>query len=567
MKPTFKLNGNILTVENSLFSFDFPYIESAASYDITPKSRSAAYTEIRAKRQNGSEVAYQMWDDIPVIRVTDDSESCLFKLHGDHWLLRRLNLNAFTDEVDTLTTVNDYTLLYRGIQGKLKGDIFFFEDPLSEDAYVLISETPDHVRGELEIVEHRALTDSPLVLKNGGYPVVMGKCKRGECEALCRAYFRHANDCPGLVTMSNTWGDCHSAERVCESFIQKEIEVAGEIGLDIVQIDDGWQAGNTLYKIGRDEKGNRVFDDPCWDLNTERFPRGIMPLAKLAESKGMKLGMWFAPSSHNCFANLERDKKVLTRGYEEYGVRFFKLDMYQAEDKAHVEKMLELLRHVYSFGDDVSVQMDITRYDRLNYLCGREYGTLFVENRYTRYANAFPHRALRNLWDISRYQPSNRFQFEMINPDLYTENYAPDDVLAPRFYTQDYMFAVVMLSNPLFWMELQFLSDERRAELAPIMSVWKEHRDVLCKADVAPIGERPTGCSHTGFYVSTDGKPQYALLFRELTNRDTATYQLPTEVREVELLYSNGDVSVRAEGKALEVKFSAARSYAFLKLK
>ena len=31
MKPTFKLNGNTLAVENSLFSFDFPYIESAAS--------------------------------------------------------------------------------------------------------------------------------------------------------------------------------------------------------------------------------------------------------------------------------------------------------------------------------------------------------------------------------------------------------------------------------------------------------------------------------------------------------------------------------------------------------
>jgi hypothetical protein len=139
MKPTFKLNGNTLTVENSLFSFDFPYIASATSANITPNSRSAPYTEICAKRQNGSEVAYQMWEDLPVIRVTDDSEFCLFKLHGDHWMIKRINLNAFTDEVDTLTAVNDYTLIERGLQLKLPGDIFFFEDPVTEEAYVLSS--------------------------------------------------------------------------------------------------------------------------------------------------------------------------------------------------------------------------------------------------------------------------------------------------------------------------------------------------------------------------------------------------------------------------------------------
>jgi hypothetical protein len=155
----------------------------------------------------------------------------------------------------------------------------------------------------------------------------------------------------------------------------------------------------------------------------------------------------------------------------------------------------------------------------------------------------------------------------MVNPDLYTESYAPDDMLAPRFYTQDYLFAAVMLSNPLFWMELQFLSAERREELAPIMRVWKEHRATLSKADVMPIGERPTGCGHTGFYVSTDGKPQYLLLFREMSEKESAEVALPIDSAEAEVLYSNAEVKVEIKNKKAFATFSKPRAYAFIKLK
>ena len=317
----------------------------------------------------------------------------------------------------------------------------------------------------------------------------------------------------------------------------------------------------------RDERGNRIFDEPYWDLNTERFPEGIMPLSKLAESYGIKVGMWFAPSSHDCFAKLERDKAVLTKAYEEYGARFFKLDMYQASDKAHVKKMLSLLEHIYSLGDDVSVQMDVTRYERLNYLCGREYGTIFVENRYTKYGIAYPYKPLKNLWDISHYLPSNRFQFELVNPDLNPDGYTDDDCLAPIYYDMDYLFAGVMFSNPLFWMEIQFLSEKRRAELSPLLKVWKEHRGALADADVLPIGERPSGVSLTGFYVSKDGRPEYLLAFREYTDRDTGVFEIPVGSCEAEVLCSNAEAKVELENGYAKVTLSKPRAYAFIKLK
>ena len=256
----------------------------------------------------------------------------------------------------------------------------------------------------------------------------------------------------------------------------------------------------------------------------------------------------------------------MTKCYNEYGARFIKLDMYQATSKEHTDKFIDFLAHIHSLGDDITVQMDVTRHGRLNYLCGGEYGTIFVENRYTKTANSFPHRVLRNLWTISKYQPSNRFQFELINPDLNRDSYRNGDPFAPANYDMDYLFASVMLSNPLFWMEMQFLSSERRSQLVPLIKVWKEHRRTLAKADIMPIGEIPSGRSNTGFYVSANGKPEYLLLFREANDSEIAKFTLPVEKADAKVLYSNADVSLTIEKGVATAKFSKPRAYAFIKL-
>lgn len=560
------IKDNRLTLDNGHITHTFGGFTSAEGARVTPKSRSLPYFEVRAVREDASSVTFQTWDDLSIIRIMDDSEKNLFTLDGQHWSVRAIRLNAFTDECDTLTEEVRHDLIFKGLYKPMRGEIFIFENVLCDRSYLLISETPDHTVGEINLKRKTPQDVFSVSIENGGYPVVLGKCRRGDAEALCRDYFRHANACPLLVTMSNTWGDCHGATRVCEAFIEKEIDAAAALGLDIVQIDDGWQAGNTLYKCQRDERGNRIFDERFWELNTERFPNGIMPLAERAAQHGMQIGMWFAPSSHGCFAKLERDKAVLRHAYQNYGARFFKLDMYQASDKAHVERMQELLASIYDLGDDVSVQMDVTRYERLNYLCSREYGTIFVENRYAKYATAYPYMPLKNLWDVCRYLPSSRFQFELINPDLYPECYPEGDPLVPKYYDMDYLFAGVMLSNPLFWMEVQFLDEARRAELAPLLAVWKEHRASLSRADVCPIGERPSGVGHTGFYLSLNGKPAYLLAFREYTDRTEGAFTLPTDLDTAELLASNADTAIDVCGNRIRITYSKPRAYAFIKL-
>ena len=113
------------------------------------------------------------------------------------------------------------------------------------------------------------------------------------------------------------------------------------------------------------------------------------------------------------------------------------------------------------------LQQDITAEQRMGYLAAREYGTLFVENRYTDFGNYYPHRTLRNLWMLARYVPAQRMLFELLNPARNTERYRADP-LAPGRYTADYLFASVMAAQPLLWMELSGLGRQDAARLQPV---------------------------------------------------------------------------------------------------
>ena len=556
----YTLENEVLTVSNALFTKSFSEVANASSRVEDAQGLSEPYLEITAIDREGAERHYCVWDDLPVVYMPDYREKALLTLTGEHWIVRNIKLRAFTDENDTLTEEGVKHLFQMNLFGECKGEIFCLEDPQSGNAIVIVSETPDYQTASLTVKK------GVLSVENGGNGLALGFCKLGECEALCRNYYRHARKCKGLVTMSNTWGDRNGFDRVCYDFILREIDAAKELGVDIVQIDDGWQTGSTADLTRRDEKGRREFKGDFWDLAEERFPEGMRAVTDYAAKDGIKIGLWFAPDSHDGFALLERDKAILRRAYEEWGFRFFKLDMFWVLSDVDRDQFLELLREIYSFGDDVAVQLDVTRNARMNYLCGRQYGTVFVENRYHRSGNSYPHRILRNLWMLGKYLPTSKFQFEMINPDLYTECYPEGDPLVPSLYDQDYLFASVMLSNPLFWQEMQFLPEKRRRELKPIMEIWKQHRDNLSRADVMPIGDKPSGRSFTGFYVSENGEQKYLLLFREVTAGDTAVITAPVKACQAEILASNADVKAEVTDGAVRVTFSKQRAYAFIKI-
>lgn len=556
---SFRIENGRLIIESGALSLSIDKLQTACSVISDGNGLSEPYTDVIARGKCG-ERHFHMWEGLSLIYMPDYVEGVVLTLTGEHWVVRSVKLHAFSDENDTLTEEGEYNLFGGKLFLPVEGEMFFLEDPQSGNAYVIISEDPDYTRANLEIKNYE------LTVRNGGVPIAIGACRVGECEALARAYYRHAKKPTGLVSMSNTWGDRNGISRVCRDFVLREVDTAKELGVDIVQIDDGWQTGQTSDPGIYDSTGKRHFEGDFWQINTERFPNGIKEITDYAAERGVKVGMWFAPDSNGCFSLLKRDKEVLRKAYEEWGARFFKLDMYWVLGSEYREKFLELLRKIYTFGDDVAVQLDVTRNNRVNYLCGRQYGTVFVENRYHRSGNSFPHRVLRNLWSLGRYLPTQKFQFELINPDLYKECYREGDPFVPSLYDMDYLFAAVMFSNPLFWMEMQFLSEERKAELGRIMSVWRSHRGALAGADIQPIGEKPCGRAFTGFCATVDAHTKYLLIFREVTHREEAVICAPVSEGDISVLAANTDVSACVSEGAVRIKLGKERGYAFIKL-
>jgi len=548
------LNNGVLTISNGLIEKRIPKVESFETMEYDNCGLSKLGLRVRSKIEN-NEYIFDIWEGIPAIEISGANELCA-PMPTEHVTLRAARLWTNTDALDTLVSETERNL-YRGNLPETEGHIFFLDDVVNGGTTVIIARVPDLHTPSLK-VEKRVVK-----LKNYGYPVMIGYCKTENAEKLCREMYKCIFATSGLHAMSNTWGDRNGRTRVEQEFIKREIDAAAEMGLDIVQIDDGWQVG---VPDVFDENKFRVFGDGFWELRDDIFPKGMRYLRDYAAKKGVQLGLWFAPQSRNGFESFERDIAVLKKAYDEWGIRYFKLDMIQLISDGLCEKMREFLNAVYSFGKDVSVELDVTADKRLGYLNSAPYGTIFVENRYTKWANAYPHNTLRNLWQLCRYVPSSKLQFELVNPRLNSDCYKENDPLKPSEYDIDYLFAQVMFSNPLFWLETQFVWDEDKEKLKKIVSLWKKYRSELDASDIRPICEKPSGTSVTGF-VAESGECAHILVFREFTERENSEISFAGAMKGVEMIASNGSPCFEATEEKLKITFDKKCEFVWLRAK
>ena len=481
-----------------------------------------------------------------------DEKNYELTVKNPHTTLRAVRLVTNTDKYDTLVEERE-ALVYRAATEELFGQIFIITDRAAGRSTVLVIPAPDFV------IPCAKIEKGAVVISSEGYPIYAAECAPEHAERAARDWYREHYKPSTIHAMSNTWGDRHGRTRVCDEFIRREIDSGADLGLDVVQIDDGWQTGSPESP---DENGERFFEGDFWELKTDIFPHGMRSLSDYARESGVELGLWFAPHSRGVFEHFDRDLSVIEKAYREWSIRYFKLDMINLPTRHHADRMCELLERITSHGD-TSVELDVTAEKRLGYLAAAPYGTIFVENRYTAWGSYYPYRTLRNAWMLSRYVPLSKCQFELVNPELYTEAYDPADPFRHGSCDADYLFATVMLSNPLFWMETQFLSDKARADLKSIIPVWKQYREELTHADVRPIGEEPSGASLTGFAADT-GELLHLILFREATDRDTLTVDLGVELSGVEVIKEKCPASVTAYGSRLTATVSEPRSYLWI---
>jgi alpha-galactosidase len=522
--------------------------------------------ENNADRKNIESTADMKWDErTPVL-------DRLFP-GGNHWHCRAVEFFDCTDWNNNLVNATSF-IPYR--RTGVRGNLLIAEDGTLSGGFFFLKEAPCsstqlHYDGKDFITEFGNFSVTGFGLApddispdhwTRAYSVVLGVFAGGETEALSalRRYqkqIRAQAEAEDDMVMMNTWGDRSQDSRINEAFCLNELERAHQLGINVFQLDDGWQKGKSPNsKSGKGSFKDIWKDSLYWTPDPVKFPNGLTRVVEKARKLNMRLGLWFNPSIQNDFADWKKDAYAVLALWQRYGITIFKIDGVQINTKNAEE-------HLRCFFDSVAEQskgkiifnLDVTAGRRGGYNMFNEYGNIFLENRYTDWGNYYPYQTLRNLWQLSAYVPAERLQIEFLNKWRNTSKYQSDDPFAPSRYSFDYLFAITMVAQPLAWMEASNLPSEAFS-LGDIVKRYTRLQRQIHKGVILPIGEEPSGRSWTGFQSIVNEHTGFLLVFREDTDRATARLQLrlPKNSR-VQLKTiigdgANSEVNVDEDGKA-----------------
>ncbi|ASN22309.1 hypothetical protein CGK93_02310 [Arthrobacter sp. YN] len=486
----------------------------------------------------------------PHLRELEGGYQDCFPLEPKHCGWKSVEFVDVTDDMDNLVFAST-GLFSRREQRFMKGNVVFVQDHLSKDGLTLIKEGPTAL-GYLDGVESDFFVKGQNVFTTGwsssrdlqksktlttyGSAVVLWSGEETDALSSLHDYHNalHVFDPEkDAFVMSNTWGDQSSDGRLSEQFLLEELEIAKKTGVTLYQIDDGWQNGTTANSVnpgGAWGKGYYEANPDFWEVNHIRFPNGLEPIVASANEKGIRMGLWFSPDSLNDFENWEKDSDILIGLHKRYGISAYKLDGIEFTSKVGEENLTRLMRRVLTgTNGDVFFNMDVTAGIRSGYYGQLQYGSLFLENRFTgkfgAWPNYYPHRTLRNIWMLSRYYPTYRLQAEFLNVQRNTDLY-PDDALAPSNCGLEYALAVTLFANPLAWMEQTGLSEESVETLGRVIPRYREVQSEILSGHVLPIGDEPNGTTWTGFQSITSDHSGYLLILKEHNPEPGQSYKL-----------------------------------------
>lgn len=518
-------------------------------------------------------------DVAPTATASTGADVCeRLDLVQHHARLRNLVLMDRTDLHDNLARVEERRL--NPVETiRLAGCVFVLADPLSDAGLILVKHSPlPHARPAGPVVDLVAQHRRINLLGHGcgdtgeGYAWSVLGYAGGDtgCAAALHALQRcHRPYQPGRDgrLLSNTWGDRNRDGRISAAFIAEEITAGADLGVDVVQIDDGWQRGITSNSVHRDKGGVWLgfwaADPEFWAPHPGRFPDGLTGTASAVAGHGMAFGLWFAPDSADDFAHWRRDADQVLALHRDHGVRFVKIDGVKAHTKTAEANLQRFFRAVLAeSAGSVTFDLDVTAETRPGYFGALSVGPLFIENRYTDWGRYWPHATLRNLWQLAWWIDPLRLRMEFLNP-LRNEDRYGDDPLRPSRYAGDYLFATTCIANPLAWCEVSQLPSEIAASTAALIAVWRDHRERLHGGSILPIGECPDGASWTGFQ-SRHPDSLDLLVFRELNRREDCAFPLPEGPWTADVLYGPAEIGIAADH--LAVRMAEPLSFTWIRL-
>lgn len=453
-------------------------------------------------------------------------------LPGKHWRVNAVEFFDVTDRRNNL--VQEYQqLLYNG-ESRLKGNLLFIDDVLSDHGFFILKEAPTAeaqlaypgfdflVRwGTVQAagigVLPQDMSEEEWVRCYGFVTGVTANGKLGKLQAL-RTYQQNLRThVPGRdnMVLLNTWGDRSQDKKIGLDFSLNEIKAAYRLGITHFQLDDGWQTGRSAASALAKGSFEGIWKRrDYWEPDITKFPDGLGPLVALGKKLGIEVCVWFNPSQDSSYVHWRDDAGALISLYKKYGIRTFKIDGVQVLDKQSDIHMRNMLDSIMKVTDNQAVfNLDVTAGKRYGYHYFNEYGNIFLENRYTDFGSYYPYWTLRNLWMLSRYVPAQNLQIEFLNNFRNTDKYAENDLLAPSTVSFEYEFALTMMAQPLAWMEASGLPEEAFS-ITPVIKKYVALQTDVHAGQIFPIGEEPTGSSWTGFQSIQDGHG-YLLVIRE----------------------------------------------------
>ena len=524
-----------------------------------------------------------VYPDVPgVIERRKSSEELQF---DEKRIIRSTAITCLdqTDIRDTLLDVDEHLWAMNDKEFSCQTSLLDLRDVLTRQGVALLrlAPMPTSRPGNPADFEIHGSKKKVTVAANG-YPLVSLVYSGGDAgrkralTAIQRALRPYREGRDGIF-LSNTWGGGNRDGRICEEFLLKEIDAGAKMGVDVIQVDDGWQLGRTKNSNkralpGREKLWNGYWDaqPDFWKEDLERFPSGIGYLAKKAAEKGMRLGLWYGPDSIDDARNWEKDAACLLDYHRRYGIDYFKIDSMKLHSPLALKRNRKMFDKMLNDSKGAMVfDLDCTAEVRPGFLGLVDIGPVFVENRYASRGAYYPHHTLKNLWDLAHVMDLVRLRMEFCNPDTEHDKY--NSPLAPSKYRPDALFATVMAGSPLGWLELSEVTDKSAAEIGSLVKVWKRERSVWYSGSIHPIGERPDGVSWTGFVSeSKNGNAGYVLLFRELSGDeefalDLRDYFVGRGIGNCEVISGRGKVSCNGKGKVV-VSIPEKLDYCWAKL-
>ena len=507
---------------------------------------------------------------------------------GQHVRLMQVELLDVTDRHNELVHEREWLLHPSERELSLKGNLFVVDDLETGTGQIFVKAAPlPHARPipseqdlavrptkpggfEFDLLEAKGSTDDPWTILEYAGGVVERSRVLHEWQASHRPD-TISHTIPRFI--SNTWGDRSRDSRIRQDFLESEIDRAAAMGVDVVQIDDGWEQGVTANSSLAQEKGG-VWEgfwnsDPdFWKPHPDRFPDGLQPIVDRVKKHGMNLGLWFGPDSWEDFGNWERDAETILDFYRTYGIEHIKIDGVKARTTTSLGNLQHFFKTVLDGSrGNVIFDLDVTAEIRPGYLGAMNVGPLFVENRYTDWHNYWPHQTLRNLWQLSRWIDPRRLRMEFLNNARNVEQYESDPV-APGTYDPSTLFATVMCSNPLGWFEVSSLSDEYVASVAELVARWKDVREELFAGTILPVGAAPDGRSFSGLVsLADDGRSGLGVVFRGKTPSESASLSIPggPGSRRCDILHTNCGAHAEVVDGILRVSIRDPFGHAFIR--